>query len=60
MPRGIKTKKSVIDEIVRMYEEDEKSVLYIANYLLMSQMTVWKYLHERGAKMRKAGGGCYK
>lgn len=60
MTKGKQLKKSVVDEIVRMYEEDRKPFLYIANYLGVSPNAVWRWLHKRGAKVRPAGGGCYK
>ena len=53
-------KRQVVDEIVRMYEEDRKPILYIANYLMIAPTTVWRWLHRRGAKVIPAGGGCYK
>ena len=53
-------KPKVVDEIVRMYEEDRVSMLYISNYLMVAYGTVWKYLHKMGAAVRPAGGGCYK
>ena len=60
MPKGKRLKKSVVDEIVRMYEEDRKPFLYIAYELGIAPTTVWRWLHKRGAKVRPAGGGCYK
>ena len=53
-------KPQVVDEIVRMYEEDRKPILYIANYLMVGRSTVERWLHRRRVKMRKAGGGTYK
>ncbi len=60
MGKGKRLKKSVVDEIVKMYEEDRKPFLYISNELKVSPNAVWRWLHKRGAKVRKAGGGCYK
>lgn len=60
MTKGKQLKKSVVDEIVRMYEEDRRPILYIAFYLMIAPTTVWRWLHKRGAKVRKAGGGTYK
>ena len=53
-------KKPIVDEIVRMYEEDMLPILTIAYTLDISPVTVWRYLHKRGAKVRPAGGGTYK
>ncbi len=60
MTKGKKLKKSVVDEIVRMYEKDVRPILYVAYELGIAPTTVWKYLHKRGAKVRPAGGGTYK
>ncbi len=53
-------KPQVVDEMVRLYEEDIKSILYISNYLMVSYNAVSRCLHKRGVKMRPAGGGTYK
>ena len=46
----------VIDEMVRMYEEDGVSILYISNHFLVGYSTVFRHLHKREVKMRPAGG----
>ncbi len=50
-------KLQIVDEMVRMYEEDNRSFLYIANYLMVDVKTVGTYLHKRGVAIRPAKGG---